>query len=195
MIIGIDFDNTIANYTGVFYQVALEKGLIHPTLAQDKTSVRDFFRSKGQEETWTILQGLIYGKKMDLATPFPHIYKILQTLEGKGHTLYLISHKTKYPYLGPKYDLHASARKWLEKQPFFSFFSDLFFELTLQNKLSRIETQKCDFFIDDLPEVLMHEDFPKAAKGILFDSESNYQQYPNLTKIVSWSELPQHCKS
>src|SRR6185437_11131914 len=40
MRIGIDFDNTIACYDGVFHAAALERGLIPKDLARDKNSVR-----------------------------------------------------------------------------------------------------------------------------------------------------------
>ena len=38
MRIGIDFDNTIACYDGVFHQAALERGLIPPILPTTRTA-------------------------------------------------------------------------------------------------------------------------------------------------------------
>ena len=34
--------------------------------------------------------------------------------------VYIISHKTKYPYIGEKYDLHKAAKKWLRHYLFLS---------------------------------------------------------------------------
>ena len=35
---------------------------------------------------------------------------------------------------------------------------------------------KCDFYIDDLPEILQNQFFPSSCHKILFDPESNYQE-------------------
>ena len=38
---------------------------------------------------------------------------------NNGIELFIISHKTKTPYQGPKYNLHDAASNWLEKNLFF----------------------------------------------------------------------------
>ena len=55
--IGLDFDNTLIDYDGVFHQVALEKGLIDEHVPVSKTAVRDSLREREQEDDWTELQG------------------------------------------------------------------------------------------------------------------------------------------
>ncbi len=42
MRIGIDFDNTIACYDGVFHKAAIERGLIPDDLDSSKNAVRDY---------------------------------------------------------------------------------------------------------------------------------------------------------
>lgn len=189
MKIGIDFDNTIACYDGVFHQAALEKNLIPPSLAKDKTSVRDFLRKEGKEEDWILLQGYVYGTRMDLAQPFPFFEEILLALQQVGHEIYIVSHKTKEPYKGPCHDLHKSAKDWLKKKTFFSSVKKAFFELTLSEKLDRIRLLELDIFIDDLPELLSHKDFPAGVQKILFDPEKKYRDNKRLDAISSWKEI------
>jgi len=50
MRIGIDFDNTIACYDGVFHAAALERGLIPSELGRDKNSVRDYLNGAGRND-------------------------------------------------------------------------------------------------------------------------------------------------
>ncbi len=71
MRIGIDFDNTIACYDGVFHQAALERGLIPPDLARDKNSVRDHLNGSGRKDDFTELQGYVYGTRMELVSLYP----------------------------------------------------------------------------------------------------------------------------
>src|SRR6266404_4116929 len=65
MRIGIDFDNTIACYDGVFHAAALERGLIPADIGRDKNSVRDHLNGAGRNDDFTELQGYVYGGRMD----------------------------------------------------------------------------------------------------------------------------------
>lgn len=188
--IGIDFDNTIACYDGVFYKIALEQNLIPHTLSSSKTAVRDYLRSMQQEEKWTFLQGYVYGSRMDSVQPFSGIDSFFSLCQTKNIKISIVSHKTKHPYLGPLYDLHQSAKNWLEQQSFFHSEIKAHFELTLPEKLERIETEKCDFFIDDLPELLNEPTFPKNVGKILFDPSNHYLSNPEWLKINSWDQMP-----
>lgn len=187
--IGIDFDNTIVCYDDVFFRAALEKKLIPDTLSQSKTQIRDYFRAQQREDEWTELQGYVYGARMDLARPFPGVEPFFHSCRKEGIKLSIISHKTRHPYLGPKYDLHAAAKKWLEKQPFFHSEITPFFELTLPEKLERIEKEQCDFFIDDLPELLNEAQFPAKVAKILFDPANLNPTNPKWLKITSWNQM------
>jgi hypothetical protein len=157
MRIGIDFDNTIACYDGVFYAAAVERGLIPVALPTDKTSVRNYLRTIGREDDWTELQGYVYGARMDL-----------------------VSHKTRTPYRGPAYDLHQAAREFLtarglnDPQLGGILPERVFFELTMAEKVARIASLDLDAFIDDLPEVLADTEFPRGCRAILFDPGANY---------------------
>src|SRR5258705_747105 len=119
MRIGIDFDNTIACYDGVFHHAAVERGLVPKDLPTDKTSVRNHLRGIGREDDWTELQGHIYGARMDLVACYPGVIEFLHRAKALGHTVLVVSHKTRYPYIGPSHDLHAAAIAFLEMQGLF----------------------------------------------------------------------------
>ncbi len=184
--VGIDFDNTIVSYEGVFYSAALEKELIPPDLPPFKGAIRDYLRAADKEELWTELQGYIYGAKMDTAFPYPGVESFFLLCSRKKIPTYIISHKTKQPFLGYSYDLHQSARDWLEKN---AFTSPAFFELTLQAKLNRIRQQGCTVFIDDLPEVLKNPLFPKGVRKILFDPHNLYSPSEDFEYANHWNDI------
>jgi len=186
--IGIDFDNTIACYDGVFYQAALEKNLIPEAISTSKGAVRDYLRSVFKEDAWTELQGFIYGARMNLAKVYPGVGSFFSCCYAKKIPTFIISHKTLHPFLGPKYDLHKAARNWLLEQPF-SWIPPVFFELTLQEKLKRIALQECTVFIDDLPELLAEKDFPSHVQKILFDPNRLYPKEGDYLYATSWEEI------
>ena len=172
MRIGIDFDNTIACYDGVFHAAAVERGLIPSGVATDKTSVRNHLRSIGQEDDWTELQGYVYGARMDLVLPYPGVADFTAAAIAAGHAVFIVSHKTRTPFRGPAYDLHAAARGFLDQRRLIVA-ENAFFELTLAEKLGRIGALDLDVFIDDLPELLAEPAFPAACRAILFDPDGH----------------------
>jgi hypothetical protein len=173
MRIGVDFDNTIANYDGVFHKAALERGLIPATLGSGKNDVRDYLNGSGRKDEFTELQGYVYGSRMDLVAPYIGVVEFFERARGGGHEVFVISHKTKTPILGPAYDMHAAARGFLKAQGLVDEAS-AHFEVTKEDKLARAGALKVDVFIDDLPEILEHPGFPAGARGILFDPEDRW---------------------
>lgn len=195
MLIGVDFDNTIVCYDQVFHLVAVEQGLIPPEVPVSKGEVRDYLRQYGREDDWTELQGYVYAVRMQDATPFPCALECLARLVKHGIMVCIISHKTRYPYMGPKYDLHQSAQQWLEQQGFFDpariglSSGQVYFELTKQEKLDRIAKVGCTHFIDDLPEFLAEPGFPAGVERILFDPNKNHPTDHRFRRITSWMEI------
>lgn len=196
MRIGIDFDNTIICYDQIFHKIAFEKGLIHKALPADKSSVRDYLRSQDKEGLWTEMQGYVYGKRLFEADPFPGVINFFKTCSVKSIPIFIISHKTRYPYVGKKYDLHQAAFRWLENKGFFSSdefnipISHVFFELSKREKIDRIHSLDCDFFIDDLPEFLIELGNSKNLNRILFDPWGNKKNTDrNLNRSMTWNEI------
>ncbi len=110
MRIGLDFDNTIVSYDQLFHKVALEKSLISHEVPINKVAVRDHLRHTNQEDAWTEMQGYVYGARMNEAIAYPGLKEALHAIKNGGHELFIVSHKTQYPYAGKRYDLHAASR-------------------------------------------------------------------------------------
>jgi hypothetical protein len=193
--IGIDFDNTVVSYDGVFHRAAVEQGLIPEALATHKDSVRDYLRRAGREDEWTLLQGYVYGLRMDLARPYPGIREFLARAAECGAQTVLISHKTRHPYRGPAHDLHAAARGFLAEQaivgdaPGALSWDRVIFEETLIGKLRAIASTCCTQFVDDLPEFLGHPDFPEGVGRVLFDPHGHYRDETRFQRATSWAEV------
>jgi len=198
MRIGIDFDNTIACYDGVFHAAALERGLIPANLASDKNAVRDYLNGNGRADAFTELQGHVYGARMELAAPYPGFAEFIATARKAGHHLFIVSHKTRHPILGPRHDLHAAARGFLIARGLVGSAggqidpADVFFELTKEAKVARIVALGCEAFVDDLPEIFASPDFPATTRSILFDPANqlaDLARQRQLDRRGTWAEI------
>ncbi|ARN83220.1 hypothetical protein [Methylocystis bryophila] len=194
MRIGVDFDNTLACYDGVFHRAALERGLIPQDLPAGKNDVRDYLNGSGRGEEFTELQGYVYGARMDLAALYPGVLDFLEAAREQEHALFVVSHKTRRPLRGAPYDLHAAARAFLEGQCGRYLAPDsVFFEETKELKIARIAALDLDVFIDDLPEILTMPGFPTRTAPILFDPDGRFAEgvatAPRVTRHGSWSAL------
>lgn len=193
MRIGIDFDNTIVSYDALFHKVAREQDLVPERTPVNKVAVRDHLRRIGQEDRWTEMQGYVYGARMDEASAYPGVVDFMQACVRAGHVVTIVSHKTRHPFLGPQYDLHASARSWIahhlarDGRPILPE-TQVFFELTKEEKLARIAACACDVFIDDLPEILAAPAFPSATRPLLFDPEGHHC-IPGTATYSTWAEI------
>jgi len=201
MHIGIDFDNTIVSYDALFLKVAREQDLVPPGTASSKLAVRDHLRRAGQEDRWTEMQGYVYGARMDEALAFEGVIGFLHRAADSGHQVTIVSHKTRHPFIGPQYDLHAAARGWIERHLRWDgralLASDrVFFELTKEEKLARISACGCEVFIDDLPEILLAAGFPADTSKLLFDPEDHHEEIglglDRVLRFRSWRQIEQH---
>lgn len=193
-LLGLDFDNTLVCYDKLFHKLALEKGLIEQSLPANKMAIRDYLRSQGQDEQFTLLQGEVYGLRILEAEPAEGMLKSLGDLQERAIPLALISHKTRTPYKGPAYDLHQAAWGWLETYGFFANNglnwqkSQVFFEETKEKKVSRIKALRCSAYIDDLPEIL--DLIPDSVEKFLYNPEDKGQIQASSYKILhNWGEL------
>ena len=195
MLVGLDFDNTIVCYDRLFHRLARERGLLPDHVPATKGAVRDHLRSIGREDDWTEMQGVGYGPRISDAEPFPGVKEFLATARNSGVRVVIVSHKTRHPYLGEKYDLHAAAHTFLTAHGFYQM-SDtglspdaVFLELTKQAKLDRIGSLGCGVFVDDLPEFLAEPSFPAKPRKVLFDPAGANPDHPSYTQVRSWAEV------
>jgi hypothetical protein len=195
MRIGLDFDNTIVCYDRLFHRVARELGLIPSSTPVNKTAVRDTLRAMNCESDWTRMQGQVYGPRIAEAEPFPGVKAFLKQCVDSGIEVVIVSHKTRHPYLGEKHDLHAAAHEFLRQHGFYHTSTTglapdrVFLELTKDAKLARIGSAGCDWFIDDLPELLLEEQFPTAVERILFDPAGQYPDHRSYRRAHSWADI------
>jgi hypothetical protein len=194
MRIGIDFDNTIVSYDRLFHKVALEGGHVPLDCPPSKISVRDHLRKIAKEDTWTEMQGYVYGARMKEADIFTGVLDFMRWAGDTGVELFIISHKTRHPFIGPRYDLHQAALDWVrdslcdESGPLVSP-GQIYFELTKDAKLERISQTRCDYFIDDLPEILLASGFPVSTQRILFDPEGLNREAATIVPMPSWNDI------
>lgn len=193
MRVGLDFDNTIVSYDALFHKLAREGGWIPEGLPRSKLLVRDYLRKTGKEDVWTEMQGLVYGARMAEAESFPGVAQFMRWARGEGLELFIVSHKTRHPFLGPRYDLHAAAREWIgnslrdERGPLIEP-GNAFFELTKEEKCARLEALGCNYFVDDLPELLTSPAFPRGVQPLLFDPDGHHAA-TGLRSVKSWADL------
>ncbi|MEM7542672.1 MAG: haloacid dehalogenase-like hydrolase [Pseudomonadota bacterium] len=199
MLVGLDFDNTIVSYDALFHKCALEAGEIEAGVEPTKVHVRDNLRAQGKEEYWIHLQGYVYGARMAEAEAFPGALDFMRWAGGEdGMDLAIVSHKTRHPFRGPKYDLHDAARTWVTHSlvdrsgPIIAE-EKMFFELTKADKWHRIGAIGCDYFIDDLPEILTDQAFPRDTEPFLFDP-ANAHGVLDLPRVTSWADFKDQCQ-
>jgi len=194
MQIGIDFDNTIVSYDTLFHKVATEQGAVPATIAVNKIAVRDHLRAIGKEEVWTAMQGYVYGARMDEAAAYPGAIEFFRWARASRIPLCIVSHKTLHPFIGPEYDLHQAARGWIgthlvdDRGPLIAP-DRVFFELTKEAKWSRISAAGCDWFIDDLPEILLAPAFPQKVSRLLFDPDAHHADEAELFRMANWGDI------
>ena len=198
MHIGLDFDNTIVSYDSLFHKVALEAGIITKDFPTSKVSIRDHLRLKGQESAWTKMQGYVYGARMGEAVIYPGVIDFLIWARGEGITMSIISHKTRYPIQGERFDLHEAATKWIEHNLTDTVGTlieskNIYFEATKEAKVKRICRANCDVYVDDLPEILVDPAFPAQAAKILFDPDNHHLQ-SSITRAGHWTDIANFLK-
>ena len=190
--IGIDFDNTIVSYDNLFHKIALEEKLISLDFPKSKILIRNYLRKNNKDELFTMIQAEVYGKRILEASPAPNVNLVIKELINLGWNVFIISHKSLYPYKGPKYDLHKSAMLWLDKNKFFEDDNvgisrdKVYFNVTKEEKINKIDTLGCDYFIDDLPEILRL--INKKTIKILYNPENNYK-YDEYIILNKWKNL------
>jgi len=145
-------------------------------------------RQHDKENLWTEIQGHVYGKAMFAAKPFPGVIDFFKNVREKNIKAYIISHRTKYPYIGVSYDLHDAARLWIDEMQL-DVLGVLFLE-SKQEKLEKISACRCTHFIDDLPEILLDPAFPLNTRKILFSRDDKKQyEHQEIIVLPTWNYI------
>ena len=196
MLIGLDFDNTIANYDSVFKEISFQYDLLEDGWQGTKKELKQIILSlpKG-EETWMKIQGKVYGEFMHKAELMPGVANFLFHCKIKEIPICVISHKTEYGHFDDKkISLRNEAIKWMGEKNLFnkSYFSltkdKVFFSSTRKEKVKKISTIGCSHFIDDLVEVFEEPHFPQDTKRILLDT-SCQDNNKKLSVFNNWTDI------
>ena len=195
--IGVDFDNTIACYNNAFSIVAHELGLVDFPISWSKAQVKEVVLARpGGNLDWKRLQGQVYGKYIHLATVFSGFVEFLCRSKLKGHSVFIVSHKSEFGHFdNAQINLRDAALTWMTHNQIIGsdgialLRSEIFFESTRLEKLARIRTLDCTHYIDDLAEVLEDPTFPDSTEKFLFAPFSSVDTRPGLSVASSWRML------
>lgn len=190
LIIGIDFDNTLVCYNKSIFTLAKKFFAVSDEL-NTKSKIKEYITDSYGNLAWTKFQGELYGPGMQFAEPYENAVKTLSDLSSSGIKLLILSHRTKYPYAGQKYNLHEFAKNWIAENLKFNGKniledSSIFFFEEKKEKIKAIKDNACDFFLDDLTEIIRDSDFPERTEGILFDPYKKNTWFPS---INNWEQL------
>lgn len=194
-LIGLDLDNTIIDYERAFAPVAEEMGLIPKgSDLASKADVKAALRRGAGEEAWMRLQGQMYGRYIERATPYPDVAEFIAAVISQGARVVIVSHKTQFGHFDTaRIDLHEAALGWLDRRGFFTKNgldrADVYFEETRGGKLARIAQIGCDTFVDDLPEVFHDPEFPNTAGKLWFAGDRPEEDGGGLKAYRSWRQL------
>lgn len=209
MMLGIDFDNTIVNYEQVFYNAALEAGLIGTGIIKNKQSIRDRIRELPDGEIlWQKLQAHVYGKGMKDSALFDGVKPFFDACRRAAVSVAIVSHKTQFASMDEGgVDLRVTALEWMRVNRFFD--NDglgltpdkVHFESTRRDKIERIKRLGCTHFIDDLEETFLEDAFPEGVERILYAQKGS--GLTGVKTFASWKEIydyffagsrqPSHC--
>jgi len=195
MLIGFDFDNTLASYDEVFLYLAIKNGIVSDDWYGSKLQLRNYLRTQPNGEfKWQQLQGKVYGKWMHKAKLFNGVRDFLIQCKSRKISVCIVSHKTKYGiHDKEKVLLREEALKWMNTQGFFSELGiskdRVFFESTKEKKIKKIQDLNCSHYIDDLIEILAHPEFPKPVKKVLFSELKGNNESKDIHTFHNWSDL------
>lgn len=189
--IGLDFDNTLVDYSATFGEEAARLGM--SSSSASKTEIRDALRLQpGGELLWQKLQAQVYGPGLEHAQIMPGADAFLEACLRRGIELAIVSHKTRYATQAPLgVDLREAARSWLRRNNIGVRSDNIFFEETRELKIQRIESLRCTHFVDDLAEVLNDPAFPKSTAR-LWLTKAGEAPEPPIDLAGDWFQIAAH---
>ncbi len=200
MRIGVDFDNTLADYDRVFGELALANGCLDKLPEGGKRGVRDAVRRLADgDRLWQQLQASAYGARMDAAEPFEGAAEALTRWSQAGAEIHIVSHKTRFASGDESgLDLRRAALRWLDRKGFFAppgpalTPERVHFNDTRGAKLGRIRALDLTVFVDDLEEVFAEPGFPGGVERILFDPHGAAAGDGAELRLCHWRDIGEH---
>jgi len=198
--IGVDFDNTIACYDQVFVDVARTLRMLDGSVESSKAQVKESLLSRPDGDlAWQKLQGQVYGKYMHLASVFHGFIEFLCLARLKGHSVFVVSHKSEYGHFDDDMvPLRDAAINWMRanglvgSKAFSLTENEVFFEPNRELKIERIRELECACFIDDLQDIFEEPAFPVETGKVLFNPRRAATSDHAGHVACSWREITQH---
>jgi hypothetical protein len=197
IVVGVDFDNTIADYDDLMHAIAVERGLVSAGFTRNKKLIRDAIRALPDGEShWRGVQVTAYGPRMGDARLIEGVREFFLACRRRGIDVYIVSHKTEYANFGDAtVNLREAAAAWLDQQGFFDEQGiglpreRVFFESTRAEKIERARSLGATHFIDDLEETFGEDTFPSEVEKILFASHGQPTTLSDAVSFPSWREI------
>lgn len=189
--IALDLDNTLICTDGAFEAAARELDLPLPAgVPVTKALVKPAALAAGGNELWTRLQGIAYGDGLVHAVPFPGCRDFIAAALDRGESLAIVSHKTRYPAIGPRVNLHQAADAWLDRHDMrFDGRLPAWYCESRADKVVRLGALAPRALVDDLPEVFQCPGFPPATAFILFDPGNRHADWTATPRATSWTDV------
>jgi len=199
-VVGVDFDNTIADYDELMYAIALERRLIRADIAKNKKLIRDAIRALPDGETqWRSVQVMAYGPRMHEARLIEGVREFFSECRRRSIPVYIVSHKTEYANFGEaSVNLREAAAAWLERHGFFApgelglARTGVFFESTRAEKIDRIKALRATHFIDDLEETFHESEFPRDVQKILLAVRGRPTDIAGAVSFATWGQIHEY---
>ena len=199
MIVGVDFDNTIASYDALMHRLATAWGLVDGGLPQNKRLIRDAIRRLPDGEAkWRGLQTHCYGPGIGEAPAMEGVEAFFAACKARRIAVWIVSHKTQYANFGEPVDLRVAALGWLESRGFldspeFGIGRErVLFGDTREEKIARIKSLAITHFVDDLEETFLEESFPSQVARILYAPERPALAAERWHSFPTWSQIERH---
>jgi hypothetical protein len=194
--IGIDLDNTIICYDKTVYNTATSLGFIGKLHRKSKKMIRNTVRKlESGDEKWQEIQRSVYGEHMKDAGIYEGFRGFMRSSIKMGNRVYIVSHKTKYhTFASRSINQIQTALEFFKNNDLYTLVprTNIFFEESRDKKIERIRRLKCDYFIDDLVEVLTDPSFPKKTARILFDPHKLSEKVDTLTIFHDWKRIHEY---
>ena len=183
-IIGVDLDNTLADYEPVFGPAG-------------KRALRDAIRAlPGGEAKWRGLQACTYGPLMGRARLAPGVRNFFAECRRRGMSVHVVSHRRRrYPLDKTVTDFRAAAMRWMRKNRFFDSQGlglrpeAVHFAATRRGKIRIVRELDCRCFIDDLEETFQGLGFPESVGKILYSPKNGSRRLKGVRIARGWDEV------
>lgn len=186
---GFDLDNTLIDYGPAVIEFCRKRHLPDMSSVQElRCHLRASWRG---DDYWQEAQSFLYLDGLRFARPADGSLEFLDHLSSMEINLLIISHKTRT--IQTKFgslDLRTPALEWIINSDFNKFFeasNNIFFAETRAEKIQEISSQKPNWFLDDLVEVLSDSFFPIETTPFLIGTSESKKNL--ITAVRDFHEL------